>query len=306
MLYNGVIVYPSTASLNNVDSPITVAIFHSGSDKALLDMIEMISHMHIAKEIFVLYSKDNTLSNTKTSYPFISFMEFEDFSNRFGVFNFALEESKTDYFLFLDSSYDLSFIDSDALLKMFSIDERTVSVAPFLYTNKNILFPTCTAPRILKDGKVDSISLCSENKISANLYPFLLVGMYKKSSFELYKTEDKYIKTFDCHMYDVFAHLWMMNYRSYIVSFFKVKSNLDFVPIIDRTITKEVRILSSRILSFYKPRGAKCGLKPFWWLSYSAITVVKEAVPFLKKVVVDFYTLVKRWKFSLIGTNDLF
>lgn len=306
MLYDGITVYTSLTPLENADNPITLCVFHTGSDRALFDMLEKLRHMSAVNEMFVFTSTYDFARINRSAFPFATFVEFSSGFSRLRAFDFALNECRTEYFLFLDTSYDLLFIDTDAVLKVFQYDERAVCASPFLYTNVNVLFPTCIAPKISRDNRVDSISVCPGGTLSSTLYPFLLIGMYKKANMVFYKKDEKRIKNFDVRLYDVFAHLWMMNYRAYIVSFFSVKSNIEFVPITDRTVTKEVKILSARLLSFYKPKGAKCGLKPFWWLGHSAYTVVKDTLPFLKKVVVDFYTLVKRWRFSPMGTNDLF
>lgn len=305
MLYNGVKVYPSYEPLKNDDSTVSVAVYHSSTHQALVDMIERLLHMRASREIFILFKKGDVDEKLREKYSSVSWVEFDDIQDRISVFSFALNETKTEYFLFLDTSYDLLFMDADSLLRVFSLDERTVSVSPYIYTKDEVLFPTLIAPKITRDAKVDSIALCPENTLSANLYPFLLLGMYRKSYMSFYNSDDKKIKDFDCRIYDAFAHLWLMNYRSYMVSFFSLKCNKEFIPIQDKTVNKDVKILSARLLSFYKPRGAKCGLKPFWWLSHNMVTVVRDVLPFLKKGVVDFYTLVKKWKFSLIGTNDL-
>lgn len=305
MLYDGVKIYPSYEPLYNDESQVSVAVYHSSTTRALLDMIERLLHMRIAHEIFVLFKEGEVEDDVRQKYPSVSWVEFKDISDRINVFNFALNETMCEYFLFLDTSYDLLFVDGDSLLRVFSLDERTVAVSPYIYTKDEVLFPTLIAPKISKDAKVDSIALCPENTISANLYPFLLLGMYRKSYMTFYKLDDQKIKALNARLYDEFSHLWLKNYRSYTVSFFSLKCNKEFMPITDKTVNKDVKILSARLLSFYKPRGAKCALKPFWWLSHSIVTVVSDVLPFLKKGVVDFYTLVKRWKFSLIGTNDL-
>lgn len=312
MLYNGVKIYPSRENLfqsdNKTDNAhtVTALIIHTGEDKFLFREISIIKENHLADSIFVIIPSNRQFNEECTKdYGFVNWAVFQKEYDRVDMVVMIAKETTQEFIMLLDSSYNITVFDKNAVLGIFESDEHTACVSPYVYSNVNVVFPTCYAPKINDGVRADIISVIPEYPIQNTLYPFMLLGIYKRNVFLLDVNVDSKIKDVDCRAYDFFARLWLMGYRTYLSSFFAIQCNREFIPIIDRSISPSVRRLSAKLLSFYKNRGGKAGLRPFWWVNYSIICVVKDVRPFLKNALMDFWTLVKMWTIEPGELNDI-
>lgn len=310
MLYDGITIYTSHEDKYFTESKpnnsIAYIILHTGSDEALFRMLNVVKNKRLTGSIYVLITNQSDFDrNIVDSYSSINWIFFNKPKDRICMVMFAGHEASENYVTVLDTSYDLIRFDEDEIMDIFKSDDKAVCISPFVYSNADALFPTCYAPKITDNVRVDVISVVPEEEFINALYPFMLLGVYKKKTFVIGGDIDYKIENLDIRAYDYFARLWLMGYHTYIHSSFKIRSNIEFMPIIDRSFNRDNKILSSKLLSFYKNRGGNAGLRPFWWVNYNIINVIKDVKPFLKKATVDFYTLVKIWTVELGEVDDL-
>ena len=313
MLYDGVKIYPSRESLFQNDKKqsgthtVAALILHTGDDRFLFREISVIKENRIADSIFVIIPSNRHFDEKWTNeYGYINWAVFQKEYDRVNMSVMIAKETTEEFIMLLDSSYNITGFDRSAILGIFDSDEHTACISPYVYSNVDVVFPTCYAPKIDDGVRADIISVIPEYPIQNTLYPFMLLGVYKRTIFRLNIQVDEKIKDVDCRAYDFFARLWLMGYRTYLSSFFALKCNREFIPIIDRSYSQSVRRLSSKLLSFYKNKGGKAGLKAFWWANHSVICVVKDVRPFLKNALMDFWTLVKMWTVEPGELNDIF
>lgn len=309
MLYDGIKVllsHEKLQSLSQEDSVMSFAIIYTTTEENLFNLIDCAKNASWADEFFVLVPYSKTISDEiLKAHPEINWIIFEKDYSRPSMVEFVANEIKSEYFFLLDSSWDVLSIDLDAIYAVFEKDPRAVVVSPYVFSNVDVLFPSCIAPQIIDNTEVDSISICPEEDIVNTLYPFLLLGVYRKSAFVAAVPFDDGIKDEECRVYDYFSRLWLMDYHSYIISLFVVKCNVGFINIMDRSPSRSKKVLSSKLLSFFKVPGGKAGLKPFWWININTISVFKQVTPFLRKANIDFYTLVSKWTIEPGEINGL-
>lgn len=316
MVYDGVKIYPSREKFYNDDEEdkreddkhtVVALIIHTSDDKYLFREINAIRENHLADNIFVIIPFGRSFDTSYIAdYGYVNWVIFQKEFDRIQMSVMVASETKEEYVLLLDTSYTITFFDRLTTMSVFDNDKHAACVSPYVYSNVNVLFPTCFAPKINEGTWADIISVIPEYPIQNTLYPFMLFGIYKREIFHLNIKVDGKIKDTDCRAYDFFARLWLMGERTYIVSTFALRCNREFIPIIDRSATRSVRRLSSKLLSFYKNRGGKAGLKAFWWINYNIICVVKDVRPFLKNAIIDFWTLVRLWTIEPGELNDVF
>lgn len=309
MLYDGVKVYASHRDKHFTDLPfnthrIAIIILHTATTDALIRMLTTLGNSERNIYVVIPFESDFDRSLIE-NYPNINWIVYEKPEDRITMTMVASRETHEDYVAVLDSTYDLIQFDDAQILEMFKNDDKAVCIAPFVYSNTSSLFPTCYAPKISDNIRVDLVELIPEESFVNTLYPFMLMGVYRKKTFQLGGKIDYKIKDFNVREYDCFARMWLMGYHTYMTSTFKVMCNVEFVPIIDRTYNRDTKILSSKLLSFYKNRGGNAGLRPFWWLNYKIIFVLKDVKPFLRKATIDFYTLVHLWTVEMGDVNDI-
>ncbi|MBR4120814.1 MAG: hypothetical protein IKT95_03560, partial [Spirochaetales bacterium] len=198
----------------------------------------------------------------------------------------------TTYFLTMRSDTNLMRFDWKPLEAKMREDEHPAMLCPWVYNKSNEEIPTLRTP-LINGKEVEPVSFMPSAECSANLYPFLGIGLYDRALFQRLRGYDEDITGAYWQTLDFGVRCWLYGYPIYTVSQMAVLFYSKQFLIEDRSEQQGFERFYSKALSVHQVKGHNYIRKG---PKMSKRVINEEVKPRLGLYKTDFRTLCENWK----------
>ena len=243
--------------------------------------------------LHVVSSNDRfNVEEMQAIYPDVTFIVFPKAPSLAERVNALADVCMTTYFLTMRSDTNLMSFDWKPLEARMREDEHPAMLCPWVYNKSNEEIPTLRTP-LINGKEVEPVSFMPSAECSANLYPFLGIGLYDRALFQRLRGYDEDITGAYWQTLDFGVRCWLYGYPIYTVSQMAVLFYSKQFLIEDRSEQQGFERFYSKALSVHQVKGhnyIRRGPK------MSKRVINEEVKPRLGLYKTDFRTLCENWK----------
>ena len=228
----------------------------------------------------------------QSQYPDVTFILFPKAPSLAERVNALADVCMTTYFLTMRSDTNLMNFDWKPLEARMREEEHPAMLCPWVFNKSNEEIPTLRTP-LLKGKEVEPVSFMPSAQCSANLYPFLGIGLYDRALFQRLRGYDEEITGAYWQTLDFGVRCWLYGYPIYTVSQMAVLFYGKQFLIEDRSEKQGFERFYSKALSVHQVKGhnyIRRGPK------MSKRVINEEVKPRLGLYKTDFRALCDSWK----------
>ena len=243
--------------------------------------------------LHVVSSNDRfNVEEMQAIYPDVTFIVFPKAPSLAERVNALADVCMTTYFLTMRSDTNLMSFDWKPLEARMREEEHPAMLCPWVYNKSNEEIPTLRTP-LINGKEVEPVSFMPSAECSANLYPFLGIGLYDRALFQRLRGYDEDITGAYWQTLDFGVRCWLYGYPIYTVSQMAVLFYSKQFLIEDRSEQQGFERFYSKALSVHQVKGhnyIRTGPK------MSKRVINEEVKPRLGLYKTDFRTLCENWK----------
>ena len=243
--------------------------------------------------LHVVSSNDRfNVEEMQAIYPDVTFIVFPKAPSLAERVNALADVCMTTYFLTMRSDTNLMSFDWKPLEARMREDEHPAMLCPWVYNKSNEEIPTLRTP-LINGKEVEPVSFMPSAECSANLYPFLGIGLYDRALFQRLRGYDEDITGAYWQTLDFGVRCWLYGYPIYTVSQMAVLFYSKQFLIEDRSEQQGFERFYSKALSVHQVKGHNYIRKG---PKMSKRVINEEVKPRLGLYKTDFRTLCENWK----------
>ena len=243
--------------------------------------------------LHVVSSNDRfNVEEMQAIYPDVTFIVFPKAPSLAERVNALADVCMTTYFLTMRSDTNLMSFDWKPLEARMREDEHPAMLCPWVYNKSNEEIPTLRTP-LINGREVEPVSFMPSAECSANLYPFLGIGLYDRALFQRLRGYDEDITGAYWQTLDFGVRCWLYGYPIYTVSQMAVLFYSKQFLIEDRSEQQGFERFYSKALSVHQVKGHNYIRKG---PKMSKRVINEEVKPRLGLYKTDFRTLCENWK----------
>ena len=243
--------------------------------------------------LHVVSSNDRfNVEEMQAIYPDVTFIVFPKAPSLAERVNALADVCMTTYFLTMRSDTNLMSFDWKPLEARMREEEHPAMLCPWVYNKSNEEIPTLRTP-LINGKEVEPVSFMPSAECSANLYPFLGIGLYDRALFQRLRGYDEDITGAYWQTLDFGVRCWLYGYPIYTVSQMAVLFYSKQFLIEDRSEQQGFERFYSKALSVHQVKGhnyIRRGPK------MSKRVINEEVKPRIGLYKTDFRTLCENWK----------
>lgn len=243
--------------------------------------------------LHVVSSNDRfNVEEMQAIYPDVTFIVFPKAPSLAERVNALADVCMTTYFLTMRSDTNLMSFDWKPLEARMREEEHPAMLCPWVYNKSNEEIPTLRTP-LINGKEVEPVSFMPSAECSANLYPFLGIGLYDRALFQRLRGYDEDITGAYWQTLDFGVRCWLYGYPIYTVSQMAVLFYSKQFLIEDRSEQQGFERFYSKALSVHQVKGhnyIRRGPKT------SKRVINEEVKPRIGLYKTDFRTLCENWK----------
>lgn len=297
MIYDKIKIYPCITD-NEPKEKISVCIYHNADDEVLVQTINSSLFKEKFDDVFIFIPHNKKISIDISNYPEYSWIfAYKEYDN-IEILKILKREVSNNLVLFMQSKYKFIDFKTNSIISLFEKNKNLFALSPFIYDNNDNLYPSLSMPKI-DNINISYIMIPPKYNLSHTLFVFDMVAVYNLDNFNLDIAFNTKYKDDNFRYFDYFTSYYLTGAVVYISSNFKVKFRDGYNHTVADVYKKDVKLASSKFMSFIKTASPHVTLKPFWWLNYNVINVVQNVLPFLEFAKQDFYNLVKNWRIEV-------
>ena len=243
--------------------------------------------------LHVVSSNDRfNVEEMQAIYPDVTFIVFPKAPSLAERVNALADVCMTTYFLTMRSDTNLMSFDWKPLEARMREEEHPAMLCPWVYNKSNEEIPTLRTP-LINGKEVEPVSFMPSAECSANLYPFLGIGLYDRALFQRLRGYDEDITGAYWQTLDFGVRCWLYGYPIYTVSQMAVLFYSKQFLIEDRSEQQGFERFYSKALSVHQVKGHNYIRKG---PKMSKRVINEEVKPRLGLYKTDFRTLCENWK----------
>ena len=243
--------------------------------------------------LHVVSSNDRfNVEEMQAIYPDVTFIVFPKAPSLAERVNALADVCMTTYFLTMRSDTNLMSFDWKPLEARMREDEHPAMLCPWVYNKSNEEIPTLRTP-LINGKEVEPVSFMPSAECSANLYPFLGIGLYDRALFQRLRGYDEDITGAYWQTLDFGVRCWLYGYPIYTVSQMAVLFYSKQFLIEDRSEQQGFERFYSKALSVHQVKGHNYIRKG---PKMSKRVINEEVKPRIGLYKTDFRTLCENWK----------
>ena len=243
--------------------------------------------------LHVVSSNDRfNVEEMQAIYPDVTFIVFPKAPSLAERVNALADVCMTTYFLTMRSDTNLMSFDWKPLEARMREEEHPAMLCPWVYNKSNEEIPTLRTP-LINGKEVEPVSFMPSAECSANLYPFLGIGLYDRALFQRLRGYDEDITGAYWQTLDFGVRCWLYGYPIYTVSQMAVLFYSKQFLIEDRSEQQGFERFYSKALSVHQVKGHNYIRKG---PKMSKRVINEEVKPRIGLYKTDFRTLCENWK----------
>ena len=233
-----------------------------------------------------------SIEEMQSRYPDVTFIIFPKAPSLAERVNALADVCMATYFLTMRSDTNLMNFDWKPLEAMMKEEEHPAMICPRIFNKSNEEIPAIRAPH-LEGKEVNPLSFMPAVGPTANLYPFLGIGLYDRALFQRLRGYDESISGAYWQTLDFGTRCWLYGYPIYTMSDIAVLFFGKQFLIEDRTEVQGCERFYSKALSVRQIKGRNFIRKTS---RMSSKVISEEVKPRLGLYKTDFPTLCETWK----------